>query len=59
MPARAITFKPLTKAQEIIDSSSFSSHIDAYLKIQMIEKIREGKGWTDGDHLKGRESKIH
>jgi len=21
----------------------------------MIEKIREGKGWTDGDRLKGRE----
>jgi hypothetical protein len=23
--------------------------------MQMIEKIREGKGWTDGDSLKGRE----
>jgi hypothetical protein len=45
MPARAITFKPLTKAQENTDSSSFSSHVECLPEtMPMIEKIREGKG---------------
>jgi len=57
MLVHATIFKPFTKAQDNIHSSSFSSTSMLTLPENADDrkKIREGKGWTDGDRLKGRE----